>query len=179
MNRRSDPHLLSLSDGARRVVAEEAANRLRRAADEVAILKRSFFGRRPMCRVLCSPCRCSRQTPWRINGSVCDVHATLGGPFELAMVWEREDRQHREIFCFMVHVFQVSDFAVLRLFFGCGGCWVRRYIKYPLVLLYIGINNILSSVKMTLDFVPQLDTWLGHNRVFTTSDKKGGKLAPV
>ena len=112
VNRRSDPHLLSLSDGARGVVTEEAANRLRRAADEVLILKRSFFGRRPMCRVLCSPCRCSRQTPWRINGSVCDVHATLGGPFELAMVWEKEDRQHREIFCFMVHVFQVSDFAV-------------------------------------------------------------------
>ena len=49
MNGRSDPHLLSLSDGSRRVVAEEAANWFRRAADEVAILKRLFFGRRPLC----------------------------------------------------------------------------------------------------------------------------------
>ena len=99
VNRRSDPHLLSLSDGARRVVAEEAANRLRRAADEVAILKRSVFGRRPMCHVFCSPCRCSRQTSLRIKGSVCDVHATLGGAFGFAMVWDREGRQHRVIFC--------------------------------------------------------------------------------
>ena len=99
VNRRSDRHLLSLSDGSRRVVAEEAANWFRRAADEVAILKRLFFGRRPLCHVLCSPCRCSRQTPGRINGSVCDVHATLGGAFGFAMVWDREGRQHRVIFC--------------------------------------------------------------------------------
>ena len=49
VNRRSDRHLLSLSYGSRRVVAEEAANWFRRAADEVAILKRLFFGRRPLC----------------------------------------------------------------------------------------------------------------------------------
>ena len=94
VNRRSDPHLLSLSDGARRVVAEEAAYRLRRAADEVAILKRSVFGRRPMCHVFCSPCRCSRQTPRRINGCVYDVHATLGGTFGLAVVLERGGREN-------------------------------------------------------------------------------------
>ena len=45
------------------------------------------------------PCRCSRQTPWRIKGSVCDVHATVGGAFGLAVVWDREGRQHRVIFC--------------------------------------------------------------------------------
>ena len=88
------------------VVAEGAANQLRGTAGEAAILKRSFFGRRPVCRVFYSAYRCSRRTPWRIKGSVYDVHTTLGGAFGLAMVWEIEDREHRAIFCFMVHVFR-------------------------------------------------------------------------
>ena len=99
VNRWSDPHLLSLSNGARRVVVEEAASRLCRAADEVATLKRSVFGRRPMCHVFCSPCRCIRQTSWRIKGSVCDVHTTIGGASGFAMVWDREGRQHRVTIC--------------------------------------------------------------------------------
>ena len=39
----SEPHLLPSTVGDRRVVAEEAANRLRRTADEAVMLKRLIF----------------------------------------------------------------------------------------------------------------------------------------
>ena len=110
---RPEPHLISLADGVWQVLAGEAANQLRGAAGIAAILKRLIFGRRPMCRVCCSPCRCSRQTPRRFKWSACDTHAALGGPFGLAMVWEREGREHRAIFCYMVLMFRLSRLRYL------------------------------------------------------------------
>ena len=110
---RPEPHLISLADGVWQVLAGEAANQLRGAAGIAAILKRLIFGRRPMCRVCCSPCRCSRQTPRRFKWSACDAHAALGGPFGLAMVWEREGREHRAIFCYMVLMFRLSRLRYL------------------------------------------------------------------
>ena len=110
---RPEPHLISLADGVWQVLAGEAANQLRGAAGIAAILKRLIFGRRPMCRICCSLCRCSRQTPRRFKWSVCDAHAGLGGSFGLAIVWEREGREHRAIFCYMVLMFRLSRLRYL------------------------------------------------------------------
>ena len=131
VDRWSGPHLLSISDDARGVVAEGAANQLRGTAGEAAILKRSFFGRRPVCRVFYSAYRCSRRTPWRIKGSVYDVHTTLGGAFGLAMVLERGGREHRAISCFMVQ----------------HGTWCLDYRFTYLSFMYLFVLHTLTPIR--------------------------------
>ena len=62
-----------------------------------------------MCRVFCSPCRCIRQTPWRIKGTMCDDSTALGGDLDLAIVLERDGGDDSRLFIMVDVVFFLTS----------------------------------------------------------------------